>query len=55
MVLTTDDGMPRDSAVNLDHLQTVARGKVGALLTRLGPEKMEEVRSALLFALGFRR
>jgi len=55
VVLTTDDGMPQESAVNLDHVQTVTRGKVGALLTRLGPERMEEVRSAQLFALGFRR
>ena len=27
--------MPRPCAVNLDHVQTVSRGKVGALLTTL--------------------
>ena len=51
--LTSRDGLPRDCAVNLDHLQTVARSKLGALITTLGTEQMKEVRSALLFALGF--
>ena len=53
VLLTTLDGMPRDCAVNLDHVQTVSRGKIGALITRLAPGKMGEVRTALLFALGF--
>ncbi len=54
VLLTALDGMPRDCAVNLDHVQTVSRGKIGALITRLESRKMEEVRRALLFALGFR-
>ena len=49
------DGMPRECAINLDHLQTVGRGKVGPLITTLSPGRLEEVRAALLFALGFRR
>jgi mRNA interferase MazF len=53
VVLTTDDGMPRDCAVNLDHVQTVSRGRLGAVVTTLGARRMSEVRSALLFALGF--
>jgi mRNA interferase MazF len=53
--LTSEDGMPRSCAVNLDHVQTVSRGKLGSLITVLPPNRMEEVRSALLFALGFRR
>jgi mRNA interferase MazF len=53
VVLTTDDGVGRDCAVNLDHIQTVSRGRVGALITTLGARRMSEVRSALLFALGF--
>lgn len=47
------DGMARDCAVNLDHVQTVSRGKIGGLITVLPPEKMESLRTALLFALGF--
>jgi mRNA interferase MazF len=53
VVLTPEDGMPRDCAVNLDHVQTVSRGKLGSIVTTLGPRRMSEVRSALLFALGF--
>jgi len=51
--LTQADGMPRDCAVNLDHVQTVTRVKVGPLITTMSPGKMSEVRAALLFALGF--
>jgi mRNA interferase MazF len=53
VVLTTADGMPRDCAVNLDHIQTVSKSKLGAVITTLGPKRMLEVRSALLFAVGF--
>jgi mRNA interferase MazF len=53
VALTTRDGMPRDCAVNLDHVQTVSRGKLGGVITTLGATKLAEVRSALLFALGF--
>ena len=53
VVLTTDDGMPRDCAINLDHIQTVSRGKLGGVVTTLGAKRLSEVRSALLFALGF--
>jgi mRNA interferase MazF len=53
VILTTADGLPRDCAINLDHVQTVAKGKLGALITTLNPRKMTELRSALLFALGF--
>ncbi len=48
------DGMPRECAVNLDHLQTVPQGKIGSLITRLASSRMDQVRSALCFALGFR-
>ena len=51
--LTQAEGMPRDCAVNLDHVQTVTRARVGPLIATVSPGKMSEVRSALLFALGF--
>lgn len=54
IVLTDQDGMPKTCAINLDHVQTVAKGKLGALVTTLSATRMENVRSALLFALGFR-
>jgi mRNA interferase MazF len=53
VVLSPRDGVPRDCAINLDHMQTVSKGRVGALITTLSAEKMEQVRHALLFALGF--
>jgi len=53
VLLTQEDGLPRDCAVNLDHIQTVSKGKIGPLITTLSPMKMSELRTALLFALGF--
>lgn len=53
VLLTREDGMPRECAVNLDHIQTVSRNKIGPLITTLSPMKLSEIRSALIFALGF--
>ena len=53
VLLTQEDGLPRDCVVNLDHIQTVSKGKIGPLITTLSPMKMSELRTALLFALGF--
>jgi mRNA interferase MazF len=53
VVLTVHEGMPRDCAANLDHIQTVAKSKIGALITTLSRDRMTEIRTALLFALGF--
>jgi mRNA interferase MazF len=53
VLLSPSDGMPRDCAINLDHMQTVSKGRVGALITTLSLEKMDALRHALLFALGF--
>lgn len=55
VVLTRNEGVERDCAVNLDHVQTVSKGKIGALVTTLSAERMERVRESLLFAMGFRR
>ena len=54
VVLSASDGVPEECAINLDHVQTVSRGKIGGLITRIGEPKMEKVRTALLCALGFR-
>lgn len=50
--LSKDDGMPRDCAINCDHLQTVSKEKLGALITSLPPAKMHKVGWAIRFALG---
>lgn len=49
--LSKADGMPRDCAVNCDHLQTVSKGKIGSLITSLPTEKMIDVGRAIRFAL----
>ena len=54
VVLTETDGMPHACAVSLDHVQTVQRTRIGALITTLNPGRMDEIRSALLFALDMR-
>ena len=45
------DGMPKACAVNCDHLQTVAKAKIGALITSLSRTRMQEIRNAVAFAL----
>lgn len=49
--LSKADGMLRDCAVNCDHLQTVAKGNIGSLITSLPPSKMYDVGHAIRFAL----
>jgi mRNA-degrading endonuclease toxin of MazEF toxin-antitoxin module len=39
--------------VNLDHIQTVAKTKIGAVITPLNSNKMAEMQAACVFALGF--
>jgi len=53
VLLTEADGMARDCAVNLYHVQTVTKGRIGSLITTLSSRKFTEIRTALLFALGF--
>jgi mRNA interferase MazF len=51
--LGVEDGVPRECAVNLDHVQTVAKRRLGALVATLSRGRMAEIREALLFSLGF--
>jgi len=51
VLLGGDEGMPQACAVNCDHIQTVAKGKIGALVTALPKAKMREVSRAIRFAL----
>ena len=50
-LLTKDDGMSKECAVNLDHVQTVSISKIGAKITELAPNKMSDVTHAISFAL----
>lgn len=51
VLLTRHDGVRKDCAINCDHIQTVSKGKIGALVTTLTPEKLVQVRDAIRFAL----
>ena len=51
--LTPADGMHAECAVNLDNIQTVPKGNLGPLIATLSSERMEEVKQAIRFALGF--
>lgn len=51
VLLDTADGMPNGCAVNCDHIQTVAKARIGSFITSLPPARMREVRAAIAFAL----
>ena len=51
VILTQREGMPMECAVNLDHIQTVSKSKIGPLITAISSEKLKEVAGAIRFAL----
>jgi mRNA interferase MazF len=51
VLLTKADGLPRECAINCDHLQTVSKGKIGPLIATLSASRMAEVAEAISFAL----
>jgi mRNA interferase MazF len=53
--LYKEEGMHQDCAINCDHIQTVSKSRLGALLTTLSTAKMREVSAAVAFALGLGR
>lgn len=53
VVLTPEDGLLTECAVNLDNIQTVPKANIGTLITSLSTEKMKQVVQAISFALGF--
>lgn len=52
VILTENDGMPRECAINFDHIQTVSKGKIGAYITSLSQTRLAQTKTAILFALG---
>ena len=44
-------GMPRDCAINFDHIQTVSKSKIGPLITTLPNQYLNEVGVAISFGL----
>lgn len=52
VVLSEVDGLLMECAANCDNLQTIAKSKLGGYITHLAPEKLQELREAISFALG---
>ena len=51
VLLTREDGMRKDCAINCDHIQTVSKDKIGSLITTLSKDKLTQVSKAIWFAL----
>lgn len=51
VILSQQDGMKKECAINLDHIQTVPKGKIGSLLITLSSERLEQVSKAIVFAI----
>lgn len=51
VLLTREDGMYKNCAVNCDHIQTVAKSKIGSSITTLTQDKLKELSRAIWFAL----
>ncbi len=54
ILVGTEEGLKKESAINLDHLQTVASQNLTTFIGTVSNEKMQAVLEALLFALGFK-
>lgn len=51
VVLDEDDGMKKRCAVNLDHIITVPRARLGRLVTTLSALRLSAITRAIAFAL----
>ncbi len=52
VVVGVKEGLKHESAVNLDHVQTVERTRLTGYVGQLGPDRMREVCRALSIAVG---
>lgn len=50
--LTIEDGLLTDCSANLHNIQTVMKRDIGRYIATLSAERMREIESAILFALG---
>ena len=51
VLLTRDDGMQTNCAINCDHIQTVSKSKIGPAITTLSQDKLKQLGKAVWFAL----
>ena len=50
VIVGVDEGLKKDSAINLDHVQTVDKSRLKRFVGSVGPEKMSAVCRALAMA-----
>ena len=53
VVLTPDDGMPVNCALNFDHISLAQRDRLSSVICSLADDRWPEVPRALLLACGF--
>jgi mRNA interferase MazF len=53
VIVGVEAGLKHVSAINLHHVATVPRAGLRSYVGTISPEAMDQVRDALLFALGF--
>ena len=51
VLLTKNDGMKKNCAINCDHIQTVTKNKIGSTITTLTQDKIKQLSKAIWFAL----
>jgi mRNA interferase MazF len=51
VLLTPEDGMRKNCAINCDHIQTVSKSKIGLAITTLTQDKLKQLSKAIWFAL----
>jgi mRNA interferase MazF len=51
VLLTSEDGMKKNCAINCDHIQTVSKDKLGSIITTLTQDKLKQLSRAIWFAL----
>ena len=51
VLLTPEDGMRKNGAVNFDHIQTVSKSKIGSVITTLTQVRIKQISKAIWFAL----
>ena len=52
VIIGTDEGLKHDSAVNLDHVQTVEQSRLVRRMGQVSPATMRDVCRAMAIALG---
>ena len=53
VILTQDDGMPVECALNFDHVSLAQRDRIGSVLCNMPETRWPEAERALMIACGF--